>query len=260
VLPQPTYLPLVIAIATAGAVLALLFKLYMLSLAIGLLIAGLFVFGAQRSGHERDYGPLPVGRGVSVPPHTEVAGAPPWLALICALVADGTLFTSLLFWTFYLWIAAPNWPAAVTPEPNGILALGVLAALVIAAVAGRGSLRALAAGGGARGWIGLAILALIVAITASVQLIAGVTPHPREHALGATASALLGYVAVHAGIGLLFLISNFLRLGNGFVSPRRLVDFRLTRLWLDYTAVTAAIALALVLALPTLTAMLGARP
>ena len=37
------------------------------------------------------------------------ADAPAWLALICALIADGTLFTSLLFGTFYLWIAAPNW-------------------------------------------------------------------------------------------------------------------------------------------------------
>ena len=112
VLPQPTYLPLVTALVTAAAVLALLFKLYLLSLAATLVIAGLFVFAAQRSGHARDYGPMPVGRGVSVPPHTEVASAPPWLALICTLVADGTLFTSLLFGTFYLWIAAPNWPAS----------------------------------------------------------------------------------------------------------------------------------------------------
>ena len=86
------------------------------------------------------------------------------------------------------------------------------------------------------------------------------TPHPREHALGATAAALLGYVAVHAGIGLLFLVSNLLRFGGGFVSPRRLLDLRLTRLWLDYTLVTGVIALALVLALPSLVAVLGARP
>jgi cytochrome c oxidase subunit I+III len=93
-----------------------------------------------------------------------------------------------------------------------------------------------------------------------VQLIAGVTPDPHKHALGATAAALLSFVAVHAGIGLLFLISNYWRLAAGFVSQRRLLDFRLTRLWLDYTAVTGAIAIGLVLALPALVAMLGARP
>lgn len=54
--------------------------------------------------------------------------------------------------------------------------------------------------------------------------------------------------------------SNLLRLGAGFVSPRRSLDLRLTRLWLDYTVATAAVALGLVLALPLLAAMLGARP
>jgi cytochrome c oxidase subunit I+III len=259
VLPRPTYLPLFTALATAAAVLALLFKFYLLALVAALVTAGLFVLAAQRAGLARDYGPMPIGHGVSVPPHTEVAGAPPWLALICTLVADGTLFTSLVFGTFYLWISAPNWRAAA-PEPDRMLALVVIVALAVAAAAARGSLRAVAADGTARGWIGLAMLALLTAIAADVGLIAGIAPHPREHALGATASALLGYVAVHAGIGLLFLVSNLLRLGAGFVSARRLLDLRLTRLWLDYTVVVGAIALGLVLALPSLVAMLAARP
>jgi len=259
VLPQPTYLPLVTALATAAAVLALLFKLYLLALVAALVTAGLFVFAAQRAGLARDYGPMPVGHGVNVPPHTEVIGAPPWLALICALIADGTLFTSLVFGTFYLWIAAPNWPAAITAEPSRILALVAITSLAVAAAAARGSLRAVATGGRAGGWIGLAVLALLAAIAAAVGLIVGVAPHPREHALGATAAALLSFVALHAGIGLLFLVSNFLRLGGGFIAPRRLLDLRLTRLWLDYTLVTGVIAMALVLALPALVTM-GARP
>ncbi len=104
------------------------------------------------------------------------------------------------------------------------------------------------------------MLALVAAIAALVVLIGGVIPNPREHALGATAAALLAFVVLHAGIGVLFLISNFLRIGAGFISPRRLTDLRLTRLWIDYTAVTAAIALGLVLALPHLAAMLEGRP
>jgi cytochrome c oxidase subunit I+III len=222
--------------------------------------AGMFVFSAHRAGLARDYGPMPVGRGVNLPPYTEVAEAPAWLALICTLVADGTLFTSLLFGAFYLWIAAPNWPAAITPEPSRMLALLAVATLAVAAAAARGSLRAVATGGRARGWIGLAVLALLAAIAAAVGLIVGVAPHPREHALGATAAALLGYAALHAGIGLLFLVSNFLRIGAGFIVSRRVLDLRLTRLWLDYTLVTGVIAMGLVLALPALVTMLGARP
>jgi cytochrome c oxidase subunit I+III len=182
------------------------------------------------------------------------------LALICTLVADGTLFTSLLFGTFYLWIAAPNWPAAITPEPSRMLALVAVAALAVAAAAARGSLRAVAAGRRANGWIGLAVLALLAAIAAAGGLIAGVAPNPREHALAATAAALLSYVALHACIGLLFLVSNFLRLVAGFIAPRRVLDLRLTRLWLDYTFVTGVIAMGLVLVLPALVTMQGIRP
>ncbi|HEX3417795.1 MAG TPA: hypothetical protein VHT21_15530, partial [Stellaceae bacterium] len=60
-----------------------------------------------------------------------------------------------------------------------------------------------------------------------------------------------------AGIGLLFLLSNLLRLRGGFLSSRRSMDPHLTRLWLDYTVVTGVIALGLVSALPALVRSLG---
>ena len=260
VLSRATYLPLLTALATAAAVLAVLFQLYLVALAVVLVTAGLFVSAGQRAGLARDYGPMPIGHGVSVPPHTEAADPPPWLALIWTLVADGTLFTCLVFGTFYLWISAPNWPPATVLAPSRVLALVAVAALGLAAAAARGSLRALAGSGAVRGWIGLAMLALFAAIAAAGALIGGVTPNPRAHALGATAAALLFYVALHAGIGVVFLVSNLLRLGAGFLSPRRRIDLRLTRLWLDYTLWTGAAALGLVLTLPGLVAMLGARP
>ena len=260
VLPRPTYLPLWTAIVTATAVVAMLFSFYLMSLAAALVVAGLFVLAGQGAGMSRDYGPMPVGHGVSVPPHTEVADSPPWWSLIFTLVADGTLFASLIFGTLYLWISAPNWPPAATFAPDIRLAIAAIAALIVAAAASRGSLRSLVAGSPKRGWIGLAALALLVAIAAAVTLIGDISPRPTEHALGATAAALLAYVALHAGIGLLFLLSNVLRLGAGFLSSRRSLDLRLTRLWLDYTMVTGVIALGLVLALPGLVGVLGARP
>ncbi len=256
VLPKPTYLPLWTAIVTAVVVLGFLFKLYMVSLLAALLTIGLFVVAAQRAGLAQDYGALPIGRGVSVPPHTEVAGQPAWLALICTLIANGTLFASLLFGTLYLWIAGPGWAAAARPEPSRWFALLAVVALVAAAAMSRGSLRRVVAGRSAGATLAATALALLVAIWAGVALIGGVTPDPREHALGATACALLAYVVLHAGIGLVFLTSNALRLRAGFVSAKRVVDLRLSRLWLDYTAITGAIAVALVLALPALVGML----
>ncbi len=260
VLPKPTYLPLWTALATAVVVLGFLFKLYLLSLGAALLTVALFVVAAQRAGLPQDHGPLPVGRGVSVPPHTEVAGSPAWLALICTLIANGTLFTSLLFGTLYLWLSGPGWAAAAPPQPSVWLASLAVLALASAAALSRASLRRVGAGAAAGAPIAATALALLVAIGAGVALIDGVTPEPREHALGATACALLAYLVLHAGIGLVFLISNALRLRAGFVSARRSVDLRLTRLWLDYTLVTGAIAAGLVLALPSLVGMLKVLP
>ena len=189
------------------------------------MIAGLFVLAGQSAGLARDYGPLPVGRGVSVPPHTEVADAPAWLgADLHAGRRRHAVHVAACSARFYLWIAAPNWPPPARPEPNLLLAVAHVAALARrrgggARIAARRRRWRRAAGG----WIGLAgARAPRRHRRSSWCMIGGVMPHPREHALGATAAALLGYVALHAGIGVLFLISNMLRIGAGFISPRRL--------------------------------------
>ena len=124
VLSRATYLPLFTAFATAAAVLAMLFHFYLGALAMTVLTISLFVSAGQRAGLARDYGPMPIGHGVSVPPHTEAADPPPWLALIWTLVADGTLFTSLVFGThsisgFPHRIGRPRWhwsPVARSPS------------------------------------------------------------------------------------------------------------------------------------------------
>jgi cytochrome c oxidase subunit I+III len=260
VLPRSSYLPLCTALATGFAVLAMLFKLYFLALASAIVVCGFFVIAGQTAGLPRDYGALAVGRGLSLPPHTEVAGAPSWWALVFTLVADATLFSSLLFGTFYLWIGAPNWPPTILYQPSLLLAFVCAAALIIAAFAGRLSLKAAAKGHAPQGWIAVAAVGLIITVAMTVALIGGIIPHPPEHALGATAAALLGYVTLHGIIGLLFILSNLFRVAAGFVSPRRLGDLRLTRLWLDYTAISGFVAVGLVLSLPTLIGVLGNRP
>ncbi|TCM13027.1 cytochrome c oxidase subunit I+III [Novosphingobium sp. PhB165] len=259
VLPRSTYLPLWTALATATAVLCMLFKLYLLSLGMVLVTAALFVLAGQSAGQTRDYGLLPVGRGLSLPPHTETTNPPAWWALAFTLVADGTLFTSLIFGLLYLWISAPNWPPVGRPDTSLAIALASVVVLVVAAISARGALRAVVGSRAPGAWIALSAAALVAAIAGLVVLIGNVIPRPTEHALGATAAAVLGFVVLHAAIGLLFLLSNILRLTFGLVSARRHIDFRLTRLWSDYTAITGALAIGLVLALPALVDLLGMR-
>ena len=260
VLPPPTYLPLWTALATAGTVLAMLGKAYWLAVLMAAVTIGLFVLAACRAGLDRDHGLLPVGRGLSLPVHTETRTPPAWWALIVTLVADATLFTSLVFGLLFLWVSAPNWPPNAVPDTDLAMALAAIAALAAAAIFARPALRALLGGRAPQAWMALAAAALLAAIVLSVVLIGGIMPHPATHALGATAAALLAFVVLHAGIGLLFLLVAALRIASGRASARRAIDLRLARLWLDYTAITGALAIGLVLALPALVGMLGMRP
>lgn len=260
VLPRATYLPLWTALSTGAAVLFMLSKLYSMTLVMAAVTIGLFVFSARKAGMNRDYGLLSVGRGLSLPIHTEVSNPPAWWALIFTLVADATLFTSLVFGLLFLWISAPNWPPPAVPDANLALALATVAGLIAATFLARAALRTLMADRAPKLWIALAGASLLAVIAAVVVLMSGMLPHPSEHAMGATAAALLTFVAIHAGIGMLFLFTTAMRLASGYASARRSIDLRLTRLWLDYTALTGAIAIGLVLALPALVAALSAKP
>lgn len=260
VLPRPTFLPFWTAVATAAAILSMLAKLYAVTVAMAAFTIVLFVVAACKAGLDRDYGPLPAGRGLSLPIHTEAANPPAWWALIFTLVADATLFTSLVFGQLFLWISAPNWPPALIAGISRILALVCLALLIVGAALSRVALRSLLRERSPQFWIGLTGVVLLSAIAGVVVLIVGIGSQATQHAAGATTAALLTFVVIHAGIGVLFLVAAFLRLSSGRTSSRRLIDLRLARLWIDYTAATGAIAIGLVLAMPTLVAMLGMRP
>ena len=221
VLPRPTYLPLFTALATGAAALAMLFQFYLLSLAAALLTAGLFVLAGQRAGLGRDYGPL-AGRSWRQPATAYRGGRlAAVVALIFTLVADGTCSRP---WCSGRSICGSRRrtgrrrrrPSRASRSPSA-----TLAALAIAAAAARGSLRAVAAGGVRARLDRLCHAGARCRHRRRRGAYRRRRAAPREHALGATAAALIGYLALHAGIGLLFLISNLLRMGAGLVSPRR---------------------------------------
>ncbi len=77
VLSRATHLPLYTALATAAVVLALLFRLYELAALAVIVVVALMLITAQRAGQPADHGPLPAGRGLDLPLHTEAAEPPP---------------------------------------------------------------------------------------------------------------------------------------------------------------------------------------
>jgi len=252
ILPRPTYLPLVLALATAVVVLSLLFKVYGIAIVTAVAVSCLFVWGARNAGQSIDHGPLPIGLGLAVPPHPEAANPASLLAMVFTLIADGTLFASLMFGVLYLWLVAPNWPPAEVIEAGLALPLLTLAGLLAGPVAARGALGAIHGNGAVSRWLALQAVSLVITLAALVALIAVALPDPRSHGYAAASFALLAYVCLHLGIAAMFVLSNATRQRSGFIGSRRDHDLRLTRAWQDFTAATGIIAVAFVLILPLL--------
>src|SRR5690606_18003327 len=75
------------------------------------------------------------GGGLVLPTQLAARNAPGWWALVISLLIDGSLFASLVFAYFYLWLGAPAWPPAGATVASGglpLLALGLLIAGEIA--------------------------------------------------------------------------------------------------------------------------------
>ena len=247
-LPGPTCLPLYTALATGLVVLSLLFKVYWLALVGLVIVSGLMVFTGCFAGLKKDHGALDAGMKAKLPLHTEVMNSPPWLALCITLFANGTLFASLIFGVFYLWLIAPNWP------PEEILNLPVIWPIVaIALMAGKAIIVRFLITASTKTPILILLFALKIVVMSILAIIAFKLPDPQTHAYSAANFVLISYVILHLFVGVLFTVSNFIRLKTGYVSPKRNLDLRLTQLWTNYTVATGTIAISIVLILPYIT-------
>ncbi|TVQ34357.1 MAG: cytochrome c oxidase subunit I [Geminicoccaceae bacterium] len=260
VLPRTSHLPLYTALATGLVVLALLVRAYEVA-AFGLvLVVGLMLYTAQGAGQKVDHGKLDAGRGVALPVHTEAAEPPPWWALIFTLVADATLFASLVFGAFYLWLIAPAWPPSEVMEARWPALALVVLGLSAGPIAARAALQRLRSGGSVAPWLVAGGLGVLAAGVGLLRLLTDALPDPTAHGYAAVTFVLLAYVLLHVAIAALFLLSNAMRFAAGYLSPKRQLDLRLTRLWQDYTAATGLIALALALGLRELALTSGTLP
>lgn len=242
VFPGNSALPPLLALVTGGIVLGMLLKVYWL---VPLAAAGVAA-GAMRwawsLGSTRSEGPVEVGHGLRLPLASEVAEPPGWWGSLFLLLADAVLFGSLLFGYAFLWTVAPNWPPPAWAAPGLwgplLLAAGALLAPAGIRLAERG-LRGV--GGGP--WPGLLLtaagtVALLLAAVAVMR-----ASDPTAHAHDATLWALAGYVILHAGVAGLMTLHVAARTAAGFVTAERIGEARILRLWTDYAAVTALLAL-----------------
>ena len=243
VLPRQSYRPLVSGLLTGSFVLALLFKLYWLSLPLlALAIASLFAW-THGIGTRHDVEALPIGHGDALPVHWQTERPPSWWAMAFAITADATMFASLLFGALFLWLVAPGWPPPGSTGPALLPALLAVLALVAGAVLGRRAVAMLKGGGSpvlplgacAAAQLGAALLFFIMAAQ---------VPAPTAHAHQATVFVILAYAGARAGFGALLALYGLWRWHDGYLSALRSLDLRIGRLWHDYAAATGLAALA----------------
>ncbi|MET3891953.1 cytochrome c oxidase subunit I+III [Bosea sp. OAE506] len=251
IVPGNSWLPIVTAAVTGGFFLSLLFGFY---LAAPVALAGLVLLGwrwAAGLGARSDLGPIPLGRGEHAVPHHESPEAPGWWGSVFALVTDATFFASLLFGYAFLATVGPGWPPPVLAQPSLLAASLAVAGALAALMAEHAALAAARTGqpDRARSAYAAAGAALSVGLTALAAFGWLGLPSPQAHAYGAVVWVLLIYGAVHGLIALAMLLFVRRRLAQGYVSPARLLEPRVVRLWLRYGVLAMIVSLAAI-ALP----------
>ncbi len=244
VLPRPTFLPLVTALATGAFFSAMLFKLYWLALAALPVVAGIFLYWTRSTWLGVGPEPLPIGRDETAKVHVYSDNAPSWWAMAFTLAADATLFASLLFGGLFLWVSAPNWPPANAPDIGLLVPTLAIAAAIAASLTAR---RTVTAQHSERAkWAAICGVAHGLGAALFLWLAFTAIPDRTAHALSATSFAVLIYAAIHHAIGVLFAAYSVTCTRAVEIEKSRNLDLKIARQWHDYTAGAALIALAFV--------------
>jgi cytochrome c oxidase subunit I+III len=256
ILPARSYVPLWTALATGAFVLSLLFKTYWLAPFALVAVLVCFLAWTRDLGQRHDNGPLAIGKGLSVPPHVEVEGAPSYWGSVFGMAADATLYSSLLFGAFFLLVVAPGGP--VPESGQNLLSLAGLgsAALVALWVAGWRAYASNRTGASPIAWLLAQGGAALLAVAAFAALAAS-GPDPTVHAYAAVIFAIEAYALIHCAISAVMAFYSVWRVKAGFVSPRRSLDLRHGRLWASYAALVGLVAMFVILALPYLVSIRG---
>ncbi|HUG25039.1 cytochrome c oxidase subunit I [Piscinibacter sp.] len=250
-LPGNSWLPLCAGLALAAVCVSLLLKSYATAAAatlgaLAVLLRWSWENGAQAPGAT---GPSEVP-GLKL--HTRTFDGPGLWGMGVTLLANGSLFLSLVFGWLFFWTASPRWePPAVSPVAAGpLLAAGVLlsaGALSMWSAARR--LRHGSASGLALRLAGAALLGL--ASTAALCWMLWAMPlAPTRSAHDAVIAVLLGYLALHTGLAAVLSALQAWRVRLGHVGMDAPYEPGVVALWWTFTAVAFWIGFAALVGVP----------
>ncbi|MBC7282228.1 cytochrome c oxidase subunit I [Hoeflea sp.] len=245
VLPRSTFLPLLTALMTGVFFLLMLFKHYALAPFALIGVAGMFLMWTRATGARQDLDTLDAGCGERAPVHFQSRGAPSEWAMVLALVANGTLYASLLFGGLFLWVSAPDWPVAPGAYQVGLpVQIITLCVLAGAFFASRQSVRS--GTQGRIGWLAALAASHLSAAALFGWMAYGLVPLNTQHALFAVIFAIQFYAGFHSLLGVVFALYGIWRVLLGYVSPMRDLDLRIGARFHAYAASAGILALVFV--------------
>ncbi|HEY0845724.1 MAG TPA: cytochrome c oxidase subunit I [Noviherbaspirillum sp.] len=237
VLPGNTWTPLVAALFTAMFFIGFLAKAYWLAtLGAALTVAALLVWAWQ--GHESGSdGPVDAGAGLLLPYHYTTRFSPEWWGTLITLLADATLFLSLVFAYFFLWTVSPAWPPAEDHDADLLLPAAGLTALIVSSVLvwwGESAVRQGRMHRFRLAWTFAIALALLFVLTQTLAIV-GSAISARAHAYGALLHAITGFQFIHVAIAVLMAGFTLLRSRASRAGGQRPIAAQVTALFWHYT-------------------------
>jgi cytochrome c oxidase subunit I+III len=237
ILPGNTVVPLIAAALTSLFFIGFLAKLYWLA-AIGAAASlGALLVWAWQNGSRDDVGDVDGGAAGRLPLHYGLTLTPGWWGTLIALLADGTLFISLLFAYYFLWTVSPQWPPAGYRDISLGLPIAAFAALLLGALAAslaNVSNRA-ARSGVTQMLYGAAAVSGVLFIVLQVMTLLGSAVPAKAHAYGALLHTISGFQIVHVGIAVVMAVFALLRVRHGYLHPARPGEGKVVSLFWQYT-------------------------
>ncbi|TVP70942.1 MAG: cytochrome c oxidase subunit I [Rhodobacteraceae bacterium] len=240
-LPGNTALPLVLSSAICVFVLLMLASLYALAGLALLPVAALIWVWVRGMAPQGAMTPVEAAPGLHLPIHHRATTTLGQSGLMAFLVANGTLFSSLLFGLAFLSVVTPG-PAA---PPSAVSAAQVLPAFALLAAA---LVLALGAMGWRRAGAAWAGTALNLAALGAVLWLAVQLENPTAHTRDALRAVLTGYIGLHVLVaaGMSAFVADQYRRGE--ISPEVPGAWPSCNLWQRYTTAVTLITLAVVIA------------
>lgn len=172
-----------------------------------------------------------------LPTQSASRDAPAWWGTVVFLLVDASLYASLMFAYFYVWLQAPQWPPPGHAVPSLALPLVGLALLAAGTVCIRLAQRNLRRDAPAVAQVQTGIAAALMLGFLFMQAcgLAGYE-RPQAHAYSSMIHVVVGYQGMHGLVAVCMAVFVWLRMRRGLLDSSRPRDLRVVSLFWHYSA------------------------